>query len=151
MHWMKPLLFFELLFAGLLAGFEIAVHYALVKIPETIGAANQILLRQAMTRRLRVLSPGIFFPTLLLALAVTVQEWHAPGLWLQGVGIAGLVLWIAIRIVRTVPINRGSMQWKPEDPPENWRALIRQAEKFHVVASWAAVIAFTCFLASSFW
>jgi len=139
----------QLLFAGLLAGFEIAVHYGTVTSPEALGEAGEILLRQALTRRLRVLAPSIFLPSFLLALLVMVQEWRTPGLWFRGIGVAGLLVWILIRIVRTVPINSASMEWNPEAPPPNWRALTQTAEQFHVVAAWAAVLAFLCFLVSA--
>ena len=140
----------QLFFAGVLAGFEIAVHYGLVPPSGAPGEAAQLMLRQALIRRLRVLAPALFLPCLLLTIAVITRQWHAPRIWLQGVGLAGLVLWIVIRIVRTVPVNSATMEWDPAFPPANWRALVEATERFHVVAAWAAVCAFLCFLVFAF-
>jgi hypothetical protein len=45
-----------------------------------------------------------------------------------------------------VPINKGALQWPPDAPPANWRALIRRWERLDVIRSSAAVLAFACLL-----
>jgi hypothetical protein len=141
--------YFELLFVGLLAGFEIAVHYGIGAPPPALPEAYQIVLRQAMVRRLRVLAPIIFLPSLLLAVMITIQKRHTAGR-LRYTVIGMLLVWIAIRIVRTVPVNSATLQWNPDAPPTNWRSLVERTERYHVVAAWAAIIAFLCSLASAF-
>jgi hypothetical protein len=141
--------FLNLLFVGLLAGFEIAVHYGIGSPIESLREDAQILLRQAMVLRLRILAPALFLPSLILGIAATVRERHEPGLWQRGVGLGALILWIIIRAVRTVPVNSATLAWNPKAPPENWRELVEGTERFHIVAAWAAVIAFICFLASA--
>jgi hypothetical protein len=50
------------------------VHYGLGAPPESLREDAQILLRQTMVRRLRILAPLIFFPTLLSGIAVAILE-----------------------------------------------------------------------------
>ena len=138
----------QLLFTGLLAGFEIAVHYGIGAPPKTLREDAQIVLRQAMVRRLRVLAPALFLPALLLTVFAAVHNRHEPGAALRYTAVAALLVWAVVRIVRTVPVNSATLEWNPKAPPSDWRALIEQAERFHVLAAWAAVVAFLCLLAS---
>lgn len=140
----------QLLFVGILAGFEIAVHYGIGAPPQSLREDAQVVLRQAMVRRLRVLAPALFFPSLLLTILVAIRDRRDPGFWLHYAAVAALLVWALVRIVRTVPVNSATLEWNPEAPPTNWRALIEKTERFHVVAAWAAVIAFVCLLASTF-
>jgi hypothetical protein len=138
--------FLTLLFAGLLAGFEIGVHYGIGSPPSSLTEASQILLRQAMVLRLRVLAPVLFLPALAFGISLTVQERHSEAVWLHTVALGSLGMWIIIRAVRTVPVNTATLDWNPEMPPARWRELVQRTERFHVIAAWAAVLAFICFL-----
>jgi hypothetical protein len=138
--------FLTLLCAGLLAGFEVAVHYGFGSPPRSLNDAAQILLRQAMILRLRILAPVLFIPTLLLGICLTIQEAHRASVAFDSCALALLGVWIVIRILRTVPVNSATLGWNAEDPPLEWRERIERTERFHVVAAWAAVLAFMCFL-----
>jgi hypothetical protein len=140
--------YFDLLFLGLLAGFEVAVHYGIGAPPPVLPESYQIVFRQAMVRRLRVLAPIIFLPSLLLTVLIAIQERHSAGR-LRYTAIAMLLVWIAIRIVRTVPVNSATLEWNPNAPPMDWRSMVERAERYHVVAAWAAIIAFLSSLASA--
>lgn len=137
-----------LLFAGLLAGFEVAVHYGIAAPPASFGEAEQIALRQSLIRRLRVLAPAIFLPSFLLALLIAFQERHQEGIWFRWAAVAALLVWIVIRIVRTVPVNSATLEWNPKAPPLNWQATVQKTEQLHVLAAWAAIFAFICSLVS---
>ena len=141
--------FAGLFFAGILSGVEIALHYGLQGPTTVLSDRSQIQLRQALVRRLRVLVPALFLPTAVLGVVVMVIDGAAYGLWLRCVGVFGVVTWIAIRVIGTVPINSASVTWDLDAPPENWRALIDHAERFHIVGVWAVVLAFACFLANA--
>lgn len=78
MHHLGVTELLELLFVGLLAGFEVAVHYGIGVPPSALTESAQIILRQAMIRRLRVLAPVLFVPSLLLAITIAVYERNAP-------------------------------------------------------------------------
>jgi hypothetical protein len=140
---------FNLFFAGLLAGSEIVIHYGLRIPTEVLDEKAQIQLRQALILRLRVLVPAFFVPTGVSGIAITVLESSAVGFWFRCAGIFALMLWIIIRVIGTVPINSDTLTWQPAAPPENWKALINHAERFHSVGVWAAVIAFALFLTAT--
>lgn len=67
-------------------------------------------------------------------------------------------LWVPVRgIVRHAhldldqghryrPLNSATLTWEPGAPPKNWRALVNQSERFHIVGTWAAFAAFALFL-----
>jgi hypothetical protein len=143
---MYMLRFLTLLCAGLLAGFEVAVHYGVGSPPRSLSERAQVLLRQAMVLRLRVLAPVLFVPTVLLGIGLTIREADREAFRFHALALASLGIWIMIRVLRTVPVNSATLKWKPEEPPPGWRELIERTELFHVVAAWAAVFAFVCFL-----
>lgn len=141
--------FVNLFLTGILAGMEIVIHYGLhgpaQKLPET----SQIRLRQALVLRLRILVPAFFVPAALSGLAVAILDGAGPGLWLRCAGLACGLVWIAIRVVGTVPINSATLTWNAEAPPADWKARVRRAERFHILGVWAAVLGFAFFLASA--
>jgi hypothetical protein len=57
-----------------------------------------------------------------------------------------MLTWIVIRVIGTVPINSATLSWNPSAPPQNWKAQVNHAERFHIVGVWAAVLAFAFFL-----
>jgi hypothetical protein len=148
MHHADVIECFELFFLGLLAGFEVAVHYGISTPPSALPEASQIVVRQAMVRRLRILAPILFLPSLFLAVLITIQYGRSAGR-LRYTVIGMLLVWIGIRIVRTVPVNSATLEWKPNAPPAGWRALVERTERYHVVAAWAAIVAFLCSIASA--
>ena len=146
MIWIASLEIGNLLFAGLLAGAEIAVHYGTIVPHHLLTDTAQLQVRQSMTRRLRVLMPLLFLPALLTTTALTVLHRTGRELEVRGAALALLLVWIATRVIATVPINSASMEWNPAAPPEGWKELVTRAERFHVAGVWAAVIAFVCLL-----
>jgi hypothetical protein len=153
MHHLGVTELLELFVVGLLAGFEVAVHYGIGVPPSALTESAQIILRQALVRRLRVLAPVLFVPSLVLAIMIAVNERNEPQSWLRYIAVSMLLVWMIIRIARTVPVNSATLEWNPEAPPRDWRSLVQRTEQFHVVAAWAAVVAFLTSLASgfSFW
>ena len=134
--------------AGVLAGMEIAFHYGLRAPAEVLGEQPQIRLRQALILRLRVLVPAFFVPMALSGIAVTVLDRAAPGFGFRVAGMFAVLIWIVVRVVGTIRINEATLAWRPEEPPTNWLALISESERFHLVGTWAAVVAFAFFLAA---
>ncbi len=138
--------FVNMFFAGMLAGIEIVIHYGLRAPAEVLDEHSQIQLRQALVLRLRVLVPAFFVPTAVSGIAITVLDGFAPGFWFRCAGMLAVLTWILLRVVGTVPINSATLTWEPSAPPKNWRAQVSQAERFHIVGTWAAVLAFAFFL-----
>ncbi len=138
--------FVNVFFAGILAGIEIVIHYGLRAPAEVLEEQPQIQLRQALVRRLRVLVPAFFVPTVVSGIAVTVLSGIDSGFWFRCAGILAMLTWISVRVIGTVRINEATLTWKPDAPPKNWKVLVNRAERFHIVGVWAAVMTFAFFL-----
>ncbi len=138
--------FVNLFFAGMLAGMEIAIHYGLHPSTLVLSDQSQLQLRRALVLRLRVLVPAFFLPTAVTGVAVAVLNGAAPGLWFRCVGTLAVLVWIVSRVIGTVPINRATLTWEAETPPNDWKTLVDRSERFHVLGVWAAVVAFVSFL-----
>jgi hypothetical protein len=133
-------------FAGLLAGTEITVHYGVRAPAKALDAHSQLQLRHGLVTRLRILVPAFFIPTAVFSIAGTALDPSPPGVWLRLAGLLALAVWVAIRVIGTVPINSATLSWQLNAPPENWKAQVERAERFHDVGVAAAVFAFGCFL-----
>src|SRR5262245_14437754 len=128
--------FVNLFFAGVLAGMEIVIHYGLRAPTAVLSARAQLQLRQPMVLRLRILVPLCCVPTALSGGAIAVLEGAAAGLWFRCGGLLAMLVWIVIRVIGTVPINSATLTWELESPPEDWKARVDRAERFHDVGVW---------------
>lgn len=138
--------FVNVFFAGLLAGIEFVIHYGLRRPSEVLDDRSQLQLRQAMVLRLRVLVPAFFVPTAALGIGLTILEGAAPGAGFRYAGVVAILTWIGIRVIGTIPINSATMDWELNSPPKDWKEQVNQAERFHIVGTWAAVLTFAFFL-----
>jgi hypothetical protein len=136
----------NLFFSGMLAGIEITLHYGFRVPVEVLSEDSQLRLRRALVRRLRWFVPAFFLPSAVSAVALTAFDRMAPGASWRIAGILAVLVWVAIRVVGTVPINSATLAWDVDAPPKNWKALVDHAERFHIFGAWAAVMSFTCFL-----
>jgi hypothetical protein len=136
----------NLFFAGLLAGAEIVIHYGFHAPTLALDEKPQIVLRQGVVRKLRWLVPAFFIPAALSGIALTVIASGMPGLYVRLAALIAIVVWILIRVVGTVPINSATLEWNPNMPPKDWREQISKSERFHIIGTWAAVLAFVFFL-----
>ena len=133
-------------FAGMLAGSEFIIHYGVHNPAAQLDTHSALVFRKALVLRLRVLIPALFAPTAVLGIGLTVSNSSAPGFVLRCTGVAALFVWIAIRVVGTVPINSATVDWPLDAPPADWQAQVKRAERFHIVGVWAGVLSFACFL-----
>jgi len=138
--------FGSLFCAGMLAGIEFMIHYGLRTAAEGLDERPQIELRQALILRLRWLVPAFFLPTAVLGIGLITLEGSGTGLAWRWAALAALLLWICVRVIGTVGINAATLTWRAGAPPDNWREQIQKAERFHIVGTWAAVLAFVFFL-----
>jgi hypothetical protein len=146
MNFITVLDFVNVFFVGMLAGIEFVIHYGLRSPAETLDDHAQLQLRQALVLKLRVLVPAFFVPVAVSGIAITVLDGSAPGFWYRCAGLVAVLIWILIRVIGTVPINSATLAWQLSAPPTNWKAQVNQAERFHIVGVWAAVLAFAFFL-----
>jgi hypothetical protein len=138
--------FFNLFCTGVLAGAELIVRFG-VRGPITVlDEQPQVRLRQALIRKLRVLVPGVYVPTALSAVGVAVLAGTGPGFAFRCMGLLAVLLWTLTTFLGTVPINADMLTWRPEAPPNHWRAIVGKWERLDTVRFWAAVMAFTFFL-----
>jgi uncharacterized membrane protein len=136
----------SVLFAGLLAGEEFVIRYGVRGPLASLDDRPHILLRQALIRPLRVLVPCIYLATLISATAATALDGIGSGLALRCFGLGALLVWIAVTLGGTVPINAAVLDWDANAPPANWRAWVDRWEQLNTVRTWAAVIAFALLL-----
>jgi hypothetical protein len=138
--------FVELFCAGLLAGAEFIVCFGVRSTITVLDEQPQVQLRQALIRRLRVLVLAIYEPTLLSAVAVTVLAGAGDGFGFRRLGLLAVLVWTVTTFVGTVPINKATLTWRPEAPPEDWGAVVSRWERLDKVRFGAAVMAFAFFL-----
>jgi hypothetical protein len=138
--------FINLFFAGILAGMEIVIHYAVRGATEMLDEKPQIQLRQALILRLRWLVPAFFIPTAITAIVVTIVEHSKHGVAFRYLGLFAILVWILVRVIGTVRINSATLEWKSDTPPKDWKEQIASSERFHIVGTWAAIMAFVFFL-----
>ena len=133
-----------LFFLGLLAGIECLVMFGLRGPLKVLPAAPQIVMRQALARRLRVVVPLVAMTAVGLSVATTVRDFTL----LRGYGLGGILVWLMATFFGTVPINKALLAWEPAAPPAHWQARIRLWEHLDTVRMLTAVGAFALFLAS---
>ena len=141
--------FTNLLFAGVLAGCEIGIHYGVGSPPLIIGDTASLQVRQAAGRRLRILIPGLFLPTAITAVMITIREGAAPYARLRWMALLCLAVWIGTRAFVTVPVNSAVLDWPASSPPAGWKDRIALAQRVHIIGVWATLLAFVCLLAAA--
>jgi uncharacterized membrane protein len=138
--------FINLFCTGIFAGIEFIVCFGVRASLNVLDEQAHIQIRQALIRRLRVLVPAVFVLTAISGVAVEVVEGTAPGFVFRWAGVLAVLTWTFATFNGTVPINEALLTWRPDAPPENWKAIIKRWERLDMVRTWAALTAFACFL-----
>jgi uncharacterized membrane protein len=136
----------SLFFAGSLAGEEFVIRYGVRGPLASLADGPHILFRQALIRQLRILVPSIYVAALLSAGVATALDGFDSGLIPRCAGIVALVIWIAITLAGTVPINAAALEWNADAPPSSWRTQVDRWEHLNTLRTWAAVAAFALLL-----
>jgi uncharacterized membrane protein len=134
-------------FAGLLAGEEFVVRFGVRGPLTSLPDGPHILARQALIRTLRVLVPVLYLLTLSSAVAATCVDGPSY-LPVRAAGVAALLVWLALTLGGTVPINVAAIEWDADAPPANWRSQIERWERLNTLRTAAAIIAFSLLLTS---
>ena len=145
---MNPLVLesINLFCTGLLAGIEFLVCFGIRAPLRILDEQPQVRIRQALIRRLRVLVPAVFVLAALSGIIVAVLDGTAPGFVFRCAAVLAVLTWILATFLGTVPINEAVLTWRPESPPENWKAIIERWERLDLVRTGAALTAFASFL-----
>lgn len=141
--------FVNLLCAGVLAGEEFATFYGVGACIVLLDNEPGIKLRQALIRRLRVLTPLLFGMAFLSGTAAVLLSANNAGEVFRCAGLVVLILFISIALGGTVPINKVVLAWNAASPPEGWRATIHKWEQLDIARTWSAILAFGLFLANA--
>ena len=138
--------FIGLFLTGILAGQELVVRYG-VRVPlAALDDQSHIQFRQGLIRTLRVLVPAIFLPAFAAGIAVAILAGTGAGFAFRWAGVLALLSWLLVTLFGTVPINEGALDWRPDAPPGNCKALVDRWERLNAVRTCAAVLAFAFFL-----
>ncbi len=131
-------------FAGILAGEEFIVRYGVRGPIAALDDRAHIQIRQGLIRTMRVLVPSIYVLALASASAVTVLDGTGShsGFVFRVSGVASLLVWIAVTLGGTVPINAAALDWDADHPPVSWRAQVERWERLNTVRTWTATVAF---------
>ena len=65
-----------------------------------------------------------------------------------GLAALALLIWVETTLFGTVPINKDTLTWRPDEPPNNWRVLVDRWKRFDMARCWAAVISFAVLVAA---
>lgn len=140
--------FVNLLCTGKLAGEELAICYGVRGPLASLNPQPAIQLRQALIRRLRILVPVLFGLAFVSGIAVSLLDGFGREFGARCAGLACHVVFIAITLAGTVPINQAALTWEDAAPPEGWRAMVNRWERLDIARTWTAVVAFGLFLAA---
>jgi hypothetical protein len=140
--------FLNLFFGGVLAGEELLICYGVRTAVAVLDLQPQIQLRHALIRKLRTVVPAIFVLTALSEIAAMSLDATGAGFRLRCLAALGLLVWLVATLFGTVPINKNTLAWRPDPPPNNWRVLVGRRERFDVARCLAAVISFAFLVAA---
>lgn len=135
-----------LFFCGILAGEEIVVRYGVHGSLAVLDERSQVLARQGLIGRLKVLVPMIIVPATLSSIAVVVLSGTGDGYGFRWAGMVAVVAFLVFTFGGTVPINQRIADWRLDALPGDWQVVVRRWERIDVFRSSAAVLAFAFFL-----
>jgi hypothetical protein len=140
--------FVSLFFAGVLAGEEFVICYGVRTVVAVLDQQPQIQLLHALIRKLCALVPAIFTLTALSGAAAMSLDGTAAGFRLRCFAALGLLIWVVTTLLGSAPINKDTLTWRPDAPPDHWRVLVSRWERFDIARCWAAVFSFAFLVAA---
>lgn len=143
------LVFINLFFVGLLAGEEFVIRLGVRDTLLVLDDSSHIKIRQALIRTLRVLVPAIMLPAMISGVLFAIVDRTSRGCIFSWGGAVALLVFLAVTLLGTVPINAGALEWNPNVPPNNWRALINRWESLNNLRCILAVLSFVFFLVAA--
>jgi Domain of unknown function (DUF1772) len=136
--------FLNLFFAGMLAGEEFVICYGVRTVVAVLDRQPEIQLRHTLIRKLRALVPAVFTLTALSGAAAMSLDKTGAGFGLRCFAALGLLIWVVTTLLGNAAINKFTLNWRPDAPPDDWRVLVGRWERFSMARCWAAVISFAC-------
>jgi hypothetical protein len=137
-----------LLLAGWLAGAESASWALLQPVVARLDDTPQIRMQQGMLRTFgRVMPILLPLTSVLIVLTAVVAPSGAPQVFWMIAAVAAVVL-IAFTLTINVPINKRTLTWDAEHPPEGWRADRRRWHTYQGVRVVLLAVWFLCAVAA---
>ena len=133
-----------LLLSGWLAGAESASWALLQPVVARLDDIPQIRMQQGMLRTFgRVMPILLPLTSILIVLTAVVAPGGAPRVLWVVAAVAGAVL-IAFTLAVNVPINKRTLTWDAEHPPEGWQADRRRWHTYEGVRAVLLAVWFLC-------
>ncbi len=133
--------------AGILAGEEFIVRYGVQPALNALEDRAHLLSRMALVRKLMIVVPSIMAPTVIVALIVVFTGGTGAGFIFRMLGVAALVAFLLFSFLGTVPINiRVNDTWDVDNPPADWKQLVKRWVVIDTFRSTAAILAFAFFV-----
>jgi hypothetical protein len=136
----------SLFFGGLLAGEEFVVRYGVHPSLAVLDERAQLLARQGLIHRLRVLVPSILVPAVLTAMATLVFAGTGSGYGFRWAAAISMVAFVLVTFLGTVRLNSQIDAWPVDAPPPDWKATVHRWEQLDVFRSSTAILAFVFLL-----
>ncbi len=138
--------FAGLFLAGLLAGEEFVVRWGVQPSISSLDDHSHLRARQALVRRLRILVPIIMLPTAILGVLVLILVGGGAGAGFRWAGTIAIVAFLLFSFAGTVPLNIRVNDWDVDNPPADWKDVVRRWQLIDVYRSSAALLAFIFYL-----
>lgn len=135
--------------SGLILGVEFVIRYGVRGPLAALPDRPHIQLRQGLIRTLRVLVPAIFLPAFAAGIALAIADGTRSRVAFRWAGVLALLVWFLVTLFGIVPVNEAAIEWSPDAPPGNWRALVDRWERLNTIRAWAALLAFASFLVAA--
>jgi uncharacterized membrane protein len=134
----------QLVLIGLLAGEELVVRYGVQPAMDSLPEQAHLRTRIALVKRLKVVVPVLMLPAVAASIALLLVAADGNLAWRAG-GMAALIGFLLFSFLGTVPINMKVNDWDAENPPADWRSVVRRWESIDTFRSAAAILAFALF------
>ncbi|MYS84630.1 DUF1772 domain-containing protein [Embleya scabrispora] len=132
-----------LLFAGLFAGFLVAVLVLEMSLRDS-GGEVYTQVRQVELDSLDKLAVVTLVPALVTAALLVVLGARTRGrdFWLTSIALALLVGVFVLTLTVNMPINADQLDWHPQSPPDDWADVRDRWQIAHAIRTVAGVLAF---------
>ncbi len=133
--------------AGILAGEEFIVRYGVQPALNSLDDRAHMLSRLALVRKLMIVVPSIMAPTVIVAVIVAFSGGTGAGFIFRMLGVAALIAFLLFSFLGTVPINISvNDTWDVDNPPADWKQLVKRWVFIDTFRSTAAILAFAFFV-----
>ncbi|WP_020524896.1 anthrone oxygenase family protein [Catelliglobosispora koreensis] len=133
--------FASVLFAGLFAGFLVAVLILELSL-RRFGGTVYTQVRQVELDSLDKLAIATLVPALIATALLAYRTFRTNTRWRTVAALALLLFIFALTLIVNLPINTDQLAWTTQSPPADWASVRDHWQTAHAVRTVAAVLAF---------